>query len=217
MLSGIRILIADDHPMVASGLQRLLAAEGARAGAVHALPALWARLYEEVADVVVLDVAFGRESSLASLPKLRERFPDVAFVIITAHGESLRAAAMQAGAAAFVSKTASPGDLVAAVHAVTRRDAASDADGREAEVAEADAALLRNDPLGPTARQAEILALLLTGATQQDVADELGIGRRTVEFHLKALRQRTGIRRMSLLLQWARSRGIGSAGDTPEG
>lgn len=63
------------------------------------------------------------------------------------------------------------------------------------------------EALAPTKRQAEVLGRLLDGRTQAEAATAMGLSRRTVEFHLNELRDRTGIRRMSLLLEWARKHG----------
>jgi DNA-binding NarL/FixJ family response regulator len=195
-----RVLLADDHPVVTTGLQRLLEPRCAAVSVVSSIPALWQMLHEGRHDLCVLDLNFGRESALASLPKFRARWPAVAFVVLTAHGEALRAAAMHAGAAGFVDKSASPDILLAVLAEV--------AGGRAADMPNSllpsRQVLAKGTDTGMTPRQAELMSLLLTGATQVQAAATMGVSVATVEYHLRELRSRTGIRRMPLLLEWAR-------------
>lgn len=203
-LRDCRVLVADDHQVVSAGLVNLLQPHCRMVSTAHSLEELWLRLHDAPPELVVLDISFGSASSLHELPAIRRRFPEVRFVVLTAHGPVLKAAALRAGASAYVSKTAEPREVIEALHQVIRDDHTP---GPDTAVA-APALAPQIDPTGLrlTSRQVEVLTILLNGLTQREAADQLGISRRTVEYHLDELRRRTGIRRMPLLLAWFRDR-----------
>lgn len=213
-LKDCRVLIADDHPIVNTGLANLLRPHCRLISTADSLPEVWRLLHGSPPDVVLLDVSFGTSSSLHELPNMRAQFPAVVFVILTAHGPVLEAAAMRSGAHAFVSKTVAAQEVIATLCRAVEEGAVTIPPPESPPLVPIPTT---GEPgsFSATPRQAEVLTILLKGHTQSEVAEQMGISRRTVEYHLDELRRRTGIRRMSLLLAWFRAQQESAPKTTP--
>jgi len=193
--AGIRIAIVEDHPVVREGTAAILAVQPGitvegTAGSLTEARALLARV--EV-DVVLLDIRLGAESGLGLLastdlgllastdrPAADSRPVNrPAIVVLTAYDYPQYAdAALRMGAAGFVLKTAPLGELVAAIRLA--------ADGGLA---------FRVRPPGPgaerpTARELDVVRLVVDGCSNDEIGTVLGIGARTVETHLRRLFER---------------------------
>lgn len=109
MPGDLRILVADDHTVVADALSHRLAQWYNVLPPVNSLAELASCTWEaSPPDVVLLDLSFGSDSALSALPSLIKQHHHVAFVICTMHTEALFAeAALSAGAAGYFVKTGS--------------------------------------------------------------------------------------------------------------
>ncbi len=172
-----KILVADDHPLVREGLRRLLLGAGfsvvieAQTGE-EAL----GKAAELRPDLVIWDLVMPG-GGLQGLRKLRDRCPAVKILAVTALGApNLAQEVVRAGAQGLVAKTASPEEIIAAVHAVL---------GGELFIPK-EAAL--------TAREQEVLALLGRGLRLPEIAEALGISTKTVESHLENIKGKLGCR-----------------------
>ena len=177
----IRLAIVDDHPLVSQGVASLLANEPDIdvVGIGSSLADASRFLAEPVPpDVLLLDVKLGSESGLDLLPRMRDS--STAIVVLTAHdfGPYL-AAAHRLGAAGFVVKSAPFATLLDAIRRVAAGGLAFDR-RPQAEV-------------GLTPRERAVVAQLLDGRTNDEIASTLGITTRTVEAHLARLFERLGI------------------------
>ncbi|MES2123074.1 MAG: response regulator transcription factor [Gemmatimonadota bacterium] len=199
------LLIADDHPVVAEALSSSLERWFEILGSVVTLDAVDGALRLRTPDVVVLDLSFGEESSLRLLPTLVQDHPGTRFVILTAHIEPVLVdAALRAGASAYVVKQSAPSELrVAIEEALAGRQYVTPLIRHHAPEPGADPALPGADAIQVSERQQQILRLLRAGNTYRQIADELGIATKTVEYHINALRIRLGVQRTSQLLRWA--------------
>jgi DNA-binding NarL/FixJ family response regulator len=176
----IRVAIVDDHPVVREGTAALLAAVPGLciAGTAGSLEDA-ARLLDPAAvDVVLLDIRLGSQSGLkllggsATLP---------AIVVLTAYDyPQYAAAALRLGASGFVLKTAPIAELIEAI----RRAAAGGL-----------AFGVRPTGLVPvfTAREREVVALVVEGRSNDEIGGALGITSKTVEAHLRRLFDRLGL------------------------
>ncbi len=188
--ASIRIAIVEDHPVVREGTAAILAAQPGitvegTAGSLTEARALLARV--EV-DVVLLDIRLGAESGLGLLAPIDRQAADSrpvnrpAIIVLTAYDYPQYAdAALRMGAAGFVLKTAPLGELVAAIRLA--------ADGGLA---------FRVRPSGPgserpTARELDVVRLVVDGCSNDEIGAALGIGARTVETHLRRLFERFAI------------------------
>jgi len=203
----VRILLVDDHALVRAGLKRLLATiwSGEIAEAANGRDAL-AKLKEARPDLVILDLNL---PALGGLELLRRMIQAGAgpILVLSMHAEPLYARrALEAGAAGYVTKNASPDELLAAVRKVT-------AGGRyvEAELAQA----LAVQSLGATqefdnltAREIEIMRLLAKGASLAEIATAVGVGYKTVANSCSQIKSKLGVSRTADLVRLAIETGV---------
>lgn len=119
----IRVLIADDHPIVRSGLRRIAEEDtgiNVTAEAASGLEAI-AKLATTIVDVVLLDVSMPGAPFMDTLKQIRDEHPTVRVLVLSAHPEDQWAMrALRAGASGYLTKDHSPGQLVDAVRRVFR-------------------------------------------------------------------------------------------------
>jgi DNA-binding NarL/FixJ family response regulator len=183
----IEVLIADDHPVVREGVSGILAADvdvrvvGATGSGEDAL-----RQIEALRpDVLVIDIRLPGMSGVEVCTVLRERFPRVKAVILTAFAaDGVLMEALAAGARGFVLKESGPAVLREAVHAVARGDTYVDPRVTAKLVAVATRGRRAKGPLGLTVQEMRILELLPKGLTNRQIGEELGITEATVKTHL---------------------------------
>jgi two-component system response regulator NreC len=202
----IRIVIADDHAVVRSGLRLLLEAESdfevvAEAGDVDA-----ARRYVRGHHpaVLVLDLNMPGGSSLDAIPVIRTEALDTQIVVLTMQEEPAFARqALGAGAAGYVLKEAADSELVEAV----RRAAAG-----ETYLPTLGARLAREPPPGPpddlSTREVEVLRLIALGHTNAEIAQKLYLSVRTVETHRSHIQQKLRVSSRAELVSHALQRGL---------
>lgn len=205
-----RVLIADDHRLMAEGLKRLLDPEFELVGLVEDGRALVEAAARLKPDVIVADITMPQLNGLAAIPLLKKDNPAARILVITMHRETAYARrALEAGASGFVLKSSAPDELITAIHAVLAgrtfvtpevANELSEADGR-ARPASGEAAAL-------TPRQREVLQLLAAGKTAKEIAALLGVSTRTVEFHKYKMMETLGLRTGAELVRYAFEHGI---------
>jgi len=200
-----RLLIADDHRIVVEGLRRLLEETCDLVGIVEDGRALVAEARRLRPDVIVADISMPALNGLEALARIREGDPTARVVILSMHQNPAYARrALEAGAAGYVVKHAAPAELVLAIQAALRGGTfVSPSLAREVMAAprgEADGAL--------TARQREILALLADGLSAKQVAAQLSISSRTVEFHKYQIMRAHGLQSSAELVHFAIRHGV---------
>ena len=200
------ILLVDDHALVRAGLMRLLAtlSPGAILEAANGRDAL-ALVRAEKPDLIILDLNL---PGLGGLELLRRMIQIGAgpILVLSMHGEPLYAKrALDAGAAGYVTKNASPDELLTAVRRVT-------AGGRyvEAELAQALAAPGAGAGLDSlSARELEIMRLLAKGASLAEIATAVGVGYKTVANNCVQIKSKLGVSRTADLVRLAIETGVG--------
>ena len=201
------ILLVDDHALVRAGLKRLLATldQGEILEAANGQDAL-ALLRAERPGLVILDLNLPGLGGLELLRRMIQAGAR-AILVLTMHAEPLYAKrALEAGAAGYVTKNASPDELLTAVRRVT-------AGGRyvEAELAQALAAPLagaRQTLDNLTARELEIMRLLAKGASLAEIADAVGVGYKTVANNCGQIKSKLGVSRTADLVRLAIETGV---------
>lgn len=181
-----RILLADDHRILAEGLKTLFSPEFELVGIVEDGRALLEIARKERPDVIVADITMPRLNGLDALVQLKKSNPSVKVVILTMHHEPAYARrALQAGALGYVLKHSAPAELLAAIHAALndRTYITPSLAGRVIQDYQ-DSKETSDEPAGRlTPRQREILQLLAEGKSAKEIGGTLGISARTVEFH----------------------------------
>jgi two-component system response regulator NreC len=203
----IRIVIADDHAVVRSGLRLLLDSEPdfevvAEAGDVDA-----ARRYVlgHHPAVLILDLNMPGGSSLEAIPVIRAQSPDTQIVVLTMQEEPAFARqALGAGAVGYVLKEAADSELVEAV----RRAAVGETYLNPA----LGARIAREPPPGPpddlSEREVEVLRLIALGHTNAEIAQQLYLSVRTVETHRSHIQQKLRVSSRAELVRYALHRGL---------
>lgn len=206
-----RILLADDHRIVAEGLKAILAAEFELVGVVEDGQALVDAARALRPDVIVADIGMPRRNGLEALAELKTDDPDVRVVFLTMHPEVAYARrAREAGALGYVLKHSAPDELVAAIRAAlagTTYFAPSLAGELLSGANRATGG--HGDATGATTpRQREILQLLADGSSVKEIARRLDISPRTVEFHKRQMMESVGAHNTAHLINWAVKRGL---------
>jgi two-component system, NarL family, response regulator NreC len=205
--ASIRIVLADDHAVVRSGVRLLLESEPDLAVVAEAGDVESARRYVRGHHpaVLVLDLSMPGGSALELIPRIREEFPRTQIVVLTAHREPAFAReALDAGALGYVLKDAAGDELVQAV----RRAAAG-----EGFLDPALGALLASErsASGPRAlseREAHVLTLIALGHTNAEIAGQLYLSVRTVETHRSHIQHKLQLSSRAELVSYALERGL---------
>jgi len=209
----IRVLIADDHAIVRTGLRTLLKTEptmelvGEATGGYEAI-----ELVEKTRpDVLVLDLSMPDLDGIAVTRRTKSQFPEVQILILTIHAdEGLLREAMKAGASGYVLKRAAEAELISAIHIILRGDLYVDpsmmrdllSDAARPAAAEAPSA----ERLTP--REIEVLKCIAEGYTNRQTGVELGISVRTVEGHRANVLAKLGLKSRVELVRYAREHGL---------
>jgi DNA-binding NarL/FixJ family response regulator len=210
-MSRPRVLLADDHRMVAEGLKNLLAADFELAGIVEDGRAMVQAARALRPDVIVADISMPHLNGIEALAQLKRDNPAVGVVFLTMHRDVAYARrALEAGALGFVLKHSAPAELLLAVRAALagRSFITPELAG---EVMDSIRRTPRNetDPVAAvTPRQREILRLFAEGQSAKQIAVGLGISARTVEFHKYRMMESLGIENGAELIHFAIKHGI---------
>ncbi len=216
-MTQIRILLADDHAVLRSGLAALLnarsditvvgeAADGAE---------LLTLAQQSRPDLILLDLTMPRLGGLEVLPLLRQRVPDARVLILTMHhDESYLRQALKNGAAGYVLKKAADVELIAAIQAVMRGDVYVHPSMTRAllddMVAEDDRLLPGEEGRWTTLseREQEVLQLVALGHTSKEIADQLALSAKTVDTYRARGMEKLGLRSRAALVRFALANGL---------
>jgi DNA-binding NarL/FixJ family response regulator len=209
-----RVLLADDHEVVRSGLRAVLDEEPdieVVAEAADGTEAVEKALANDV-DLAILDVSMPRLTGLQATSELHRRRPELRVLILSVHdGEQYFFEALRVGASGYVLKTAANHDLVEACRASMRGEAfvypgAVTALIRDYLQRARSGEAAPDDPLTP--RELEVVKLIAEGYTSDEIANELVISRKTVDHHRGHILEKLGMRNVAELTRYAIRRGL---------
>ena len=213
MTRPIRVLVADDHMIVRTGIRHVLESEpgfevvGEAANGLDAV-ALAAKLQP---DVVVLDISMPGESGLGVAARLRAQTPEPRVLILSMHDNAEYVLeSVRAGAHGYLLKDTAATELRSAIRTVCRG---------ESYFSPPIATRLREALRGAhethagslaqlTGREREVLLGVVRGKTNKEIATQLGISHRTVETHRESLMRKLQIRTVAELTRFALGAGI---------
>ena len=194
MTTPIRVLIVDDHSVVREGLRAFLRLQdgievvGEAGGADEAVVEAAA----SQPDVVLLDLVMPAGDGVGAIRGLLDAVPGIRVVVLTSFADDAQIfAATAAGAAGYLLKDIDPEALAAAIRDVH--------DGRPALHPSVAARLMRRGgALGPshhdmTARERDVLRLMVEGLANKQIAQRLGIGEKTVKTHVSRVLAKLGV------------------------
>jgi two-component system response regulator NreC len=205
----IRVVIADDHAVVRSGLRMLLEAQEelhvvAEAGDV---PTALQVIRAHRPTVAVLDLNMPGGSGLEAIPALRESTPETAIVVLTMQDDPAFARqALQGGALGFVLKESADDELLEAVRLAARGDTYLNP-RLGARLAAAPPAP-SGPPDGLSERERDVLRLIALGHTNAEIGEQLYLSTRTVETHRAHIQQKTRQSTRAELVRYAIEHGL---------
>lgn len=206
----IKILLADDHPLILNGLRTLLAGFKDLHIVGEAIDG------EEVVrqcrklkpDVVVMDISMPRKSGLEAAHELKTASPGSRVLFLTMHeSEEYAGQVLEQGAGGYILKSAEKTELVTAI----RKVASGERYFGRAVQAIVERAGSRREKAGAipiTRREREIIRLIVQGLTNQEIAEKLFISPRTVDTHRSNLMQKLELRNAAALVKYAIEHGL---------
>jgi DNA-binding NarL/FixJ family response regulator len=209
-----RVLLADDHALVRSGLRAVLDSEAdieVVAEAVDGLDAV-EKTIAHSPDLAILDVTMPRLTGLQAAVEMRRRGLGARVLVLSVHdNEQYFFEALRAGASGYVLKSAANRDLIDACRAAMR--------GEPFLYPNAMSALVRDyldqarsgqdvpsDPLSP--RELQVVKLIAEGHSSVEIAQELVISRKTVDHHRARILEKLGMRNVAEITRYAIRRGL---------
>ena len=187
MSKTIQVLLADDHAVVRAGIRQFLEQDQGIRVIAEADDGEMARelIQLQLPDVAVLDIQMPKASGIEVTRWIRENYPDVGVLVLTAYDDDPYVmAVLQAGANGYVLKTASPGEIMRAVHDVYEGKSALAPSIAQKMMSYLAGQKPQLEYEALTERELEVLALAGKGYTNKAIGVQLGISDRTVQGHL---------------------------------
>jgi DNA-binding NarL/FixJ family response regulator len=207
-----RVLLADDHCMVAEGLRSLLATDFDLVAVVADGRALLEAAKQHQPDVIVADITMPQLNGLDALTALKKQHPAIKVVFLTMHREVAYARrALEEGALGFVLKHSAPGELVLAIRAALagKTYITPALAGEVLQAIRLDSSGQAADPAARfTPRQREVLQMLAEGSSTKEIAATLAVSARTVEYHKYQLMESLGLHTNAELVHFAIKHGL---------
>jgi DNA-binding NarL/FixJ family response regulator len=205
----MRVLVADDHGIVRTGVKLLLDRQPDMEVIAEAEDGVDAveQVIEHKPDVAILDVSMPRMTGLQATHEIKQQVPDTQVLILSMHDdERYLFEALRAGAAGYVLKRAADEDLVNAVRAAARGEPFLTSTAQQALIRDF---LERGDqPEELTPREQEIVKLIAEAHTNKSIAEILHLSEKTVESHRARVLQKLGMRDRVELVRYAIRQGL---------
>ena len=206
----IKIILADDHALVRDGIRRLLEDEPDLqvVGEADNGEAMLALIREVQPDLAIVDIRMPRLNGIEAVRKLQQEGSNVPCLMLSMHdSEEYVLQSIDAGAYGYLLKDASREEFLRAVHAIHGGDRYFSGDLSnilvrqlmKGEGGPSRAAVYRGERVELTRRERQILPIILEGATNQEIADQLDLSRRTVETHRFNMMKKLGVSNSSEL------------------
>lgn len=217
MAEKIRLLVADDHPVVRAGLRMLLSAEPDMEVVGEAVDGKTAvkRALELRPDVVVMDLTMGDMDGLAATQEIVDRLPRTKVVVLTMHSdEEYLRQALNAGATGYVLKEAVDTEIAVAIRVVERGEVFLYPSftrvllGDLIQPEETDDSFEQDGYELLSDREKEVLRLVALGDTNREIAERLFLSVRTVETYRARLMEKLNLKSRGELVRYALRKGI---------
>ena len=208
-MDRIRVLLADDHAILRDGIRALLTDHPDIVVIGEAEDGHWAvhLAHELHPDVVLMDIGMPRLNGLEATRQIKHDRPEVAILILTMHdNEEYLRQVLAAGASGYVLKRAAASELVAAIRAVHRGEAAlSPAVARMLieDYLRSEDGRIAATPSDLTPREREVLQLIAEGHTSKQIAELLCLSVKTVQAHRTSLMQKLDLHDRGDLIKYA--------------
>ncbi len=211
-MESIRIVIADDHPIVREGLAMVLNQEQDLAvvgQAENGLQAV-AKVEELSPDVVLMDLQMPEMDGVEAIHKIKASFPDIGIIILTTFDTDEHIFnGIEAGARGYLLKDSPPADVLSAIRAVHRGESLIEprvASRLLERFSQLSRSSVPEEVLSP--RETEVLHLIAKGTGNRRIADELFIGESTVKTHIIHIFNKLGVKGRAEAVAEGAKRGI---------
>lgn len=201
----LRLLLADDHPLMLEAIELALKDEPEFeiVGRAESGSELFPLVERTQPDIILLDLLMPGIDGLTCVKLLRKRFPWIRTVVLSAQdSDEVLGAVLDAGAVAFVSKAVDPaalGDaLLRVMDGPIARAIGRLGDGLHPAV----------EDIGLTKREVEVLHALAEGKSNKEIARSLWLAEQTVKFHLTSIYRKLDVRGRTQAAHWAYSHGL---------
>jgi len=217
MSEKIRVVIADDHPVVRTGLRLMLDMEerielvGEAADGVAAIHLV----SELVPAVVLMDLRMPAMDGLEAIEQIRAKFPHIAIIVLTTYDEDeLMLRSLQAGVRGYLLKDSGLKTVVQAIERAARGEMLLQPELMQRVL---DYAVRKTAPIPPppeqngvqlTEREQEVLAGIAAGERSKEIGARLGITRRTVESYLNSIYTKLNVDSRAAAVAVAIERGL---------
>jgi two-component system invasion response regulator UvrY len=207
----IRVLVADDHPLIRSGLKQILSREPdvAILGEAEDSEQVLERIEEQAWDVVLLDITMPGRGGLDALREIRRRQPTLPVLVLSMHAEEQFAVrAIKAGASGYLSKTDPPAEIVQAI-----RKVASGKKYVSASLAQTLANALESASDRPphealSDREFQVMCKMASGKTVSQIAVEISLSVKTVSTYRARVLEKMNMRTNAELTRYAIQNGL---------
>jgi DNA-binding NarL/FixJ family response regulator len=208
-----RVLVADDHSLVAAGLRSMLEPTYDVIGVVENGRALVQAARQLEPDVILLDISMPELNGIEAARQLRKCLPSARLIFVTMHTDAtVVAEALRAGCSGYVVKRSAPRELITAIEEVVQGRTYLTPYVTKDLMDEALAAHRPFDSFGRLSpRQREVLQLLAEGRSNKEIAATLGISQKTVEYHRAGIVRELGLSTTADLVKYALRHGLASA------
>ncbi|MGH9846028.1 MAG: response regulator [Blastocatellia bacterium] len=218
-MSKTKVLLADDHTIVAEGLRSLLEDDFDLVGTVNDGRALLKAAHELRPDVIVVDISMPLLNGLDAVRQLKRDGVPAKIVFLTMHAEAQMATeAFRAGASGYLLKQSAGEELITAIHEVVKgRSYVTPLITKDVLSFLMDVARNADRPsVRLTPRQREVLQLIAEGRAMKEIASILNISARTVESHKYEMMETLGVESTPELVQYAIKIGLVSVSPAPQ-
>jgi DNA-binding NarL/FixJ family response regulator len=202
---ALRVLVVDDHLVVRRGTRRILEEAGIEvAGEAASAEQALEIAGHAASDVVLADVRLPGMSGIELITELRRHRPGTRVLVLSSYGDpGYVRAALEAGAAGYLLKTASDEELISAV-----RSAVLGATIVDAAVSAGLFSAGSRSPQALTGREREIVGLVAKGLPNKAIVRSLTVSKRTIDAHLAHLFTKLGVSSRAELVAWAARHGM---------
>lgn len=216
-MPAIKILLADDHELIRTGIRNLLGAnkDFAIVGESGDGEETITKVREVKPDVVVIDISMPKMSGIEVTKHLREKFPAVKVLVLTMH-ENVEYVYQiyKAGAGGYLLKNAGREEITSAIYAVARGEKFFSPRVSELMISEYMQQAERRDNQSSnttlTKREEEVLRLIAKGLNNQQISGQLFISPRTVDTHRTNIMQKLDVHDVANLVRYALEHGYGT-------
>jgi len=205
-----RVLLADDHRIVAEGLRGLLEPEFELIGIVEDGRALLTAAEKLRPDVIVADISMPLLNGIEAVRQIKRTNEKIRVVFLTMHPDvTYAASAFEAGASGYVLKHSAPSELITAIQTALRgKTYVTPLLAGELMHFYKERPNQRDELSKLSPRQREVLQLLAEGHSAKEIASILNISARTVEFHKYRMMEALGLKSAAELIRYAVKHGI---------